>query len=115
MIAWTGRVLRSFSHAWDGLRLAVQSQRNLQIHLVATLAAVLLGLISDLANWEWGCLILCIGLVWMAELFNTAIEILCDRVTQEQDDRIRQVKDVAASAVLVASLIAVFVALLIFL
>lgn len=115
MRGWTARLLRSFGHAWDGIRLAVRSQRNLQIHLAATLAAVLLGLNSHLAGWEWGCLILCIGLVWVAELFNTAIEILCDRITQEQDDHIRQVKDIAASAVLVASVIAVFVALLIFL
>ena len=115
MMGWTARVLRSFGHAWDGLRLALQSQRNLQIHLAVTLAAAILGLSSNLADWEWGCLVLCIGLVWVAELFNTAIEILCDRVTQEQDDGIRQVKDIAASAVLVASVIAVFVGLLIFL
>lgn len=115
MVAWLARVLRSFGPAFTGIGTALRSQPNLQVHLVATLAVTTLGLIQNLPAWKWGCLGLCIGLVWVAELLNTALEKLCDRITLEQDEQIRQVKDIAAGAVLIASAVAVFMAFMIFL
>ena len=50
----------------------------------------------------------------MAELFNTALEILCDRVTSAHDEQIRRVKDAAAGAVLVAAIMSVIVAVIVF-
>lgn len=114
MVAWLARVLRSFGPAFIGIGTALRSQPNLQIHLAATLAVATLGLIQNLPAWKWGCLALSIGLVWVAELMNTALEKLCDRITLERDEQIRQVKDIAAGAVLIASFIAVFMAFMIF-
>jgi len=115
MAAWLSGLLRSFRHAFTGIAWALRTQRNLQIHALAVVVVVMLGLVANIAAWEWCAVLLCIALVWMAELFNTALELLCDRVTQQQDEHIRRVKDAAAGAVLVMAIIAVIVAGIVFL
>jgi diacylglycerol kinase len=55
------------------------------------------------------------GLVWAAELLNTAIEVLADRVSMEREEPIRRVKDAAAAGVLLAALAAFSVGLIVFL
>lgn len=114
MIVWCSKVIRSLHHAFRGIGYALRTQRNLQIHLAATVLAVSLGFSQNLADWKWCCLGLTISLVWMAELFNSALEKLCDRVTTEQEDAIRQVKDMAAGAVLCVALLSIFIAIMIF-
>ena len=115
MVAWMASLLRSFQHAFAGIAWALRTQRNLRLHALATVAVVVLGGVVNLADWEWVAIGLCIALVWMAELFNTAIEVLCDRLTREPDEQIRRVKDTAAGAVLVTAIVAAIVALIIFL
>lgn len=109
------RLIQSFRHALNGIGWALKSQRHLRIHALAMLMVITLGLIASLAAWEWCGIILCIGMVWMAELFNTALEILCDRITRQQDDLIKRAKDVSAGAVLVTALAATVIAIIIFL
>lgn len=111
---WLLRMLRGFGHAFAGLAWALRSQRNMKVHAVATLLVVALGLADNLARWEWCAVAFSIALVWVAELLNSALEELCNRVTLEQDPLIRKVKDMAAGAVLVAAAQAVFVAFLVF-
>lgn len=108
-------LLRSFRCALSGILWALRTQRNLRIHAVATLGVVLLGWVENLAAWEWCAVLGCVALVWAAELLNTALEVLCDRITKEQDDSIRLAKDAAAGAVLVCAIISLVVAALVFL
>lgn len=108
-------LFRSFCHAFSGIRWALRTQRNLRIHATATLVVIAAGFVCNLPDWKWCAVLGCISLVWMAELMNTAIEHLCDRVTKEQDESVRRVKDVAAGAVLVTAIISVVVAVLVFL
>lgn len=115
MAAWIRAVIRSFGYATAGLFWALRRERNLQIHLVAGLAATALGLGLKIARWEWCAVLLSIGLVVMAEMLNTALEILCDAVTLEQNERIRRAKDAAAGAVLAAAVIAAIVGGVVFL
>lgn len=107
-------MLRSFKYAVEGILLALRTQCNLQVHLLATLGVITLSFVCHLPLWKWCCITLCIALVWVAELFNTAIEKLCDRITLEKDESIRQVKDISAGAVLVTAIAAVVMAVLIF-
>jgi hypothetical protein len=53
--------------------------------------------------------------VWAAELLNTAIELLADRVSMQREEPIRRVKDAAAAGVLLAALAAFSVGLIVFL
>jgi undecaprenol kinase len=81
-----------------------------RIHAVAALAVVLLGALLRVSATSWALLALAIGLVLSAELLNTALEAAVDLVSPEDHPLAKQAKDVAAAAVLVASLAALAVA-----
>lgn len=104
MIRWFTAVLRSFGPACAGLAWALKTQRNLQVHALAAVVVLLLGLWLRIAVWEWCAVLLAIGLVTAAELLNTALEVLADRVSREREEPIRRAKDAAAAGVLVAAL-----------
>lgn len=61
-------------------------------------------------DWRW--LVLAMAMVWLAEAFNTAIEELCDRIEPGFDLVIGRIKDIAAGAVLIASLAAALIGVL---
>jgi len=106
--------IRSFSHAGRGIWLTFRSQHNAWIHAVATLAVLCAGFLFGISRLEWCVVVLACGMVWSAEALNTAIECLADRVTKEFDPLIRQAKDVAAGAVLLAAIAALVAGILIF-
>ncbi|WP_009958956.1 diacylglycerol kinase family protein [Verrucomicrobium spinosum] len=101
-------------HAWHGLVHVVRTQRHALWHALASLAVVGLGIGLQVSLIEWLALILAIGLVWVAEIFNTALEIACDVITKEPHPLIGLAKDVAAGAVLVAAFIAAAVGAVVF-
>src|SRR4051812_26742739 len=96
--------LRAFRHAGEGLRVLLLTQPNARFHLCATLAAVALGFVTRLSPGEWAALVLAITLVWLVEGLNTAIEFLVDLVSPEHRQLAGWAKDVAAGAVLLASI-----------
>ena len=108
------RRLQSFVHAFHGGRHLLATQPNARIHLVATAVVVCAGRWFGVTPGEWLALALAMGMVWAAEALNTAIELLGDEMTLEKRPRIGQAKDVAAFAVLVAAIVAVIVAALVF-
>ncbi len=105
--------VRSFSDAGRGLAYLLASQANARIHLAAALAIVALGLWLGLATRDWCWIAVAIAWVWVAEAFNTALETLADAVHPERDARVGRAKDVAAGAVLLASLAAAAIGLLV--
>ncbi len=109
------QLLFSFTCALRGMRRALQSERNLRIHLLAAGVVCALAGLSGVEPWAWAALILCSALVVGAELFNTAIEVLADRVESKKNALIRDAKDVAAGAVLCCAIGAVVVACVVFL
>lgn len=106
--------LRSFGYAWKGIRCCVGKEQNLSFHLIATVLVVIAGWQLDITRTEWAILLLCIGMVIAAELFNTAIEKLVDLVSPEQHPLAGQVKDIAAGAVLVCAATAAIIGLMVF-
>lgn len=100
---------RSFRVAWDGLTDAFRSQRNVRIHALATVVVVAAGVLVRFDAIEWCLLVLTIGLVWVAELLNTAIEAAVDLASPQQHELARLAKDVASAAVLLAAVTAVIV------
>jgi diacylglycerol kinase len=105
--------LRSFRYALAGLRTLLRTQHNAWIHALATVVVIGAGgyFVLSLAEWLW--LVLAMTLVWTAEAFNTALELLADAVTQEQHPLIGQAKDVAAGAVLISALGALIIGVLV--
>lgn len=106
--------LRSFGYAWKGIACCVGKEQNLGFHLIATLLVIVAGCYFHITRTEWMLVILCIGLVIAAELFNTAVETLVDLVSPQRHPMAGRVKDIAAGAVLVCAIAAAVVGLLIF-
>ena len=109
-----GRIF-SFKYAFSGLRYVIISQRNAWIHAAITLLVVILAVLLKLNLQDWGILLLAIGLVWTAEIFNTALEALVDLVSPQPHPLAKIVKDTSAAAVLVSTMISILIGLLILL
>ncbi|MEE3326030.1 MAG: diacylglycerol kinase family protein [Myxococcota bacterium] len=105
--------LRSFGHAFRGLGFVLRTQHNAWIHVAATLAVVVVGIVLDVSRMDWCWLILAIGAVGCAEAFNTALEELADAVDSEPNPLIGRAKDAAAGAVLIAALAAAAIGVMI--
>jgi diacylglycerol kinase (ATP) len=110
----SGGLLRSFAHAFAGLRTFLATQRNARIHAVAAAGAVALGVLADLTRPEWCAIVLAIALVLATEALNTALEFLADAASPDFHPLVKKAKDVAAAAVLIAAAAAVVVGVLIF-
>ncbi len=105
--------MKAFRAAGMGF-LHLMREPHAWIHLGASVAVVILGLLFELHVMEWLAIVLAVGLVWSAEALNTAIEKLADRVNPEHDPAIGKVKDLASGGVLLASLAALVVGVIVF-
>jgi diacylglycerol kinase len=105
--------LNSFRCAFYGLGHALRSQPNTRIHASISAAVILLGVWLGIGLQGWAVLALAMGLVWVAELFNTALEGAVDLASPSEHPLAQTAKDTAAAAVLVASAVAVIVGLLV--
>ena len=104
---------KSYGFALKGLRWML-GENNFRIQLVAAVVVVALGFKLQLRQTHWLVILLCIGGVLSAEIFNTAIEKLCDHLHPEQHPNIGKVKDMAAAGVLVIAMVAAVIGGLVF-
>jgi len=107
-------ILKSFVFAFKGINLAF-TERNFRLHIISSLLVIALGFIVKLTHIEWIVVLFCIGLVLSMELVNTAIEEIVNFISPEYHLNAGRIKDLAAAAVLVASIVAFIIALIIFL
>ena len=107
--------LKSFTFAWKGILTCAGHEQNITFHLIAAIAVVAAGFFFNITHTEWMVVMLCIGTVISAELFNSAIERLVDLVSPEWQKIAGEVKDIAAGAVLVTAIAAAIVGLIVFL
>ncbi|MCC7359882.1 MAG: diacylglycerol kinase family protein [Anaerolineales bacterium] len=105
--------LASFRFAFAGWWYMLRTQRNAWIHAVVSTVVFALGLLLGLGRLEWAILVLTVGLVWMAEFVNTALEAVVDLASPDLHPLAKVGKDVAAAAVLVGAATAVLVGLLV--
>ncbi|AKQ47074.1 DeoR faimly transcriptional regulator [Rufibacter radiotolerans] len=108
------RRLNSFGYALQGMASAFRSEENLQWHVLSAVVAVAVGFFLGISRIEWAFIIFAIGLVWTAELFNTALEVLVNLVSPGRHPLAGKVKDIAAGAVLVAAITAALIGALVF-
>ena len=106
--------LRSFRFAFRGISFFFKNEHNVWIHLLATIVVVAVGICFDISHNDWIAITLAIGLVFVAEALNTAVEQLADSITQEPNKYIEKAKDVAAGAVLIAAIVAIVIAIIVF-
>lgn len=106
--------IQSFGYAFTGIATLISTQANARIHLLATVVVVSAGLWLGLERGDWAALLLAMGMVWMAEALNTAVEFLTDLVSPDPHPLAGKAKDVAAAGVLLAAMFAVGVAAVVF-
>ncbi|WP_374284909.1 diacylglycerol kinase family protein [Lactococcus sp.] len=108
--------LSSLEFAVTGIWTAFKQERNMRKHAISGLLAIVMGFLFHISATEWLFLLLSVSLVFMAELFNSAIENVVDLAADYQFHlRAKRAKDMAAGAVLVISLFAAVVGCFVFL
>lgn len=105
----------SFSYALKGLKSVFLSEPNMKIHVGIAVLVVLMGLYFRISVYEWMACVLCIGLVFSSEMFNTAIETVVDLISPNVHPLAGKTKDIAAGAVLITAICSVIIGILIFL
>ena len=106
--------LEGFRYALEGIVAVVRTQRHMRFHFFSVVLVLLMGLLFRLDKREMLVLLFTISIVLIAEMFNSAIEATVDLVTEEYHPKAKFAKDIAAGAVLVATLNAVVVAWVLF-
>jgi diacylglycerol kinase len=106
--------MRSTRHALKGLGHVLRHERNARIHLAAAVLAFLLGLLLELSLGRLAAVFFAVIMVFLAEIFNTAIERTLDLIDINENPRIKIIKDMTAGAVLVASAAAALIGVAVF-
>lgn len=107
-------LVESFNSAIEGFVYVFKSQRNMRLHFVVALVAILLGIVLNFTYIEFMILCLTIAFVLFAEMFNTAIEHTIDLIKEEFHPLARIVKDICAGAVLLSASSAIIVGYILF-
>lgn len=105
----------SLRDAAAGLWYCLSTQRNMQVHVVAAMAVLVVSWLLKLNRLEWALILFAISFVVVAEMFNTAIEKTVDLFVATYHPLARLAKHIAAGAVLISALNAVTVGVLVFL
>ena len=106
--------VKSFGYAYKGIGYALKTQHNIWIHCLLTIAVLAFGFWLNVNQTEWILLVFAIGFVLVSELFNTAIEVLVDLVSPEQNPKAGLIKDISAGSVLLSTITAALIGLIIF-
>jgi diacylglycerol kinase (ATP) len=107
-------ILESFNYAFEGVIHVLRTQRNLRIHFAIAAAVLAVAVVVGVTRFELIALLLAIAFVLIAEMINTAIEHTIDVATTSFDPMAKLAKDIAAGAVLIASVNAVAIGYLVF-
>ena len=107
--------IMSFKHAFNGFKVLLKSEHNAWIHTSLSIISIALGFYFEISNTEWVTIVICIGMVISAEIFNTAVEHIANFIQPKQDEKIKHIKDLGAAGVFMTALAALIVGLIIYL
>lgn len=111
-------LFQSLSFSFKGIIKAVGKERNLKIHLALASVAVFLGIMLKISKFEWLVLVLIIGLVIGLEIFNSALEAICDLLRFKLKLSYYEtywIRNFSAGAVMILALSALILGIIIFL
>ena len=109
------RLVNSFKYAIEGLITAYKEEQNLRVHTIVAILVIVSSIFLKLSVVEFSICLILIGLVLMAEFFNTAIENMVDMITLENNIHAKKAKDVSAAGVLIFALFSAIIGFVIFL
>ena len=105
--------IASLKLAYQGLKRVFIEEDNFKIHVHAAIITIIISYFFKINKTEWLIILLCIALVLVLEIINTAIENLAD-LSEQHNQKIKYIKDISAAAVLLASIISFIIGLIIF-
>lgn len=105
------KFIAGFGYAFHGLWYALRTQRNVRVHLAAAIVVTIAGVLLRVSALGFAMLYVAIAGVFIAEMFNTVVEICVDLAQPEQHPLAKIAKDVAAGAVLLSAMLAVVIGL----
>lgn len=108
------KFLKGFVYAGKGVAYAFSTQLNFKFHTIAATLILISGYLFELDRSEWLWVVAAVLLVMVAELFNTAIEVLVDLVSPGYHPKAGIIKDLSSAAVLLVAILAGLIAALIF-
>ncbi|WP_296381474.1 diacylglycerol kinase family protein [Winogradskyella sp.] len=107
--------LKSVGYAFKGMLILVKTEASIKIQIFIAIVVTIAGFYFEISKTEWMIQIGMIGLVISIEGMNTAIEYIADFIHPEYHKKIGLIKDIAAGAVFIASVVAVIIAGIIYL
>jgi diacylglycerol kinase len=107
--------IKSFKAALNGIIYALKDENNFKIQLSIGTLVIITGFFIQLTYTEWIAIGFCIGIVLSTELFNSAIEKLCDLYDTKHNEKIKLIKDMSAGAVLIVAMVSAIIGIMIFL
>jgi diacylglycerol kinase (ATP) len=107
-------ILESFNYAFEGVIHVLRTQRNMRLHFLIAAIVLAVAVVVGVTRFELIALLLAIAFVLIAEMINTAVEHTIDVATTSFDPMAKLAKDIAAGAVLIASVNAVAIGYLVF-
>lgn len=109
------KLRNSFKYAFEGIITAYKEEQNLRVHTIVAMLVVVSSFLLKLSYIEFCICLILIGLVIIAELFNTAIENIVDMITLEKNSYAKKIKDISAGAVLIFAFFSSVIGMMIFL
>ena len=107
-------ILESFNFAFEGINHVLRTQRNMRIHFLAAVVVLIAALAVGVSKLELIALLLAIAFVFITEMINSALEQAIDVATTSFDPLAKLAKDIAAGAVLIATVNAIAIGYLVF-
>ena len=108
------RLLQSFKYAAKGFLKLLREEQNLRIQAMAAVLVVFLGMLLKVSIFDWVLLVVAIIMVMLTEVMNSAMERVTDVLKPRINSYVKEIKDIMAAAVLLASLGAVIIGVLVF-
>ena len=105
---------KSQGYARNGLRLIFKNERNFKIHLSIAILVIIAGFVLKISYQDWIAVNLVISMVLISETMNSAVEAVCDTISQEYKVNIKYAKDVSAGAVLLSVLVSIITGIIVF-
>lgn len=106
--------IKGFGYALEGLWYFFTKTQNIPIYLLATAIAIFLGVYFEIPQSEWMWITTAIFLMYIAEIFNSAIEKVVDKASPEKSELAKRSKDMAAAGVLMTALLSLTIGIIVF-
>lgn len=107
------RLIRKFQNAFLGLKAGILYDRSILVQMILAIISLIFFYLLKISYVEWLFVITAIFVVVVSEFLNSSIEDVCDLLVKKYDLHVKEIKDIAAAAVLLAAIYAVVVAIFI--